>query len=82
MSHVRTLSLRLSLTHYLTPLFLVDEYDLAEHSVGCPLKLGWMNSNIRDKGVTLVREPRVTNPSRFVSGHIVLHNSAIFVLYD
>ena len=37
---------------------------LAEHSVGCPLKLGWMNSNIRDKGVTLVREPRVTNPSR------------------
>ena len=37
---------------------------LAEHSVGCPLKLGWMNSNIRDKGVTLVREPRVTNPIR------------------
>src|SRR4051812_23542159 len=37
---------------------------LTEHSVGCPLKLGWMNSNIRDKGVTLVREPRVTNPRR------------------
>ena len=37
---------------------------LAEHSVGCPLKLGWMHSNIRDKGVTLVREPRVTNPNR------------------
>ena len=55
---------------------------LAEHSVGCPLKLGWMNSNIRDKGVTLVREPRVTILAGFVSGHIVLHNYAIFVLYD
>ena len=33
---------------------------LADHSVGCPLKLGWMNSNIRDEGVTLVREPSTT----------------------
>ena len=38
-SHVRTLSLRLSLTHYLTPLFLIDEYDSSRAFCRMPLKV-------------------------------------------
>ena len=37
-----------------------------------------MNSNIRDKGLPLYEDLL----AGFVSGHRVLHDSAIFVLYD